>query len=265
MISFCRIGAIVFRHLMTLKRLSWIIEVSYWPVLHIIIFGLLGKATAMMTGVPLQIEYINTLIINAVLWYLVLRGAITIGFIFLNEIFDANLISLFATPLRKLEWIIAAIIVGSMAALFTLFFGAFSAYLIFQCNILTIGWSLIAIISLLLISGWSLGLFLVGILLFMGKRGVELAFAICWVLLPFSCVYYPLEVFPLLLQKIVWLIPMTHIFTATRTILNGGYAWNSIAISFGLNIVYLILAVSFFAFMFNRSKKSGLARLELGW
>ncbi len=93
-----------------------------------------------------------------------------------------------------------------------------------------------------------------------------MAFVICWSLVPFSCVYYPLEVFPLFLQKIVWFIPMTHIFTATRTILiTDGYVWMSIAISYGLNFIYLILASAFFVFMFNRSKKRGLARLELGW
>lgn len=92
-----------------------------------------------------------------------------------------------------------------------------------------------------------------------------LPFVICWSLLPFSCLYYPIEVFPLFLQKIIWFIPMSHIFTAVRTILNGGSAGASIAISFGLNVIYLILAVVFFAFMFNRSKKRGLARLELGW
>jgi len=50
MISFYRIGAVVFRYLMTLKRLSWVMEVGYWPILNIIIFGSLGKATAMMAA-----------------------------------------------------------------------------------------------------------------------------------------------------------------------------------------------------------------------
>jgi len=138
--------------------------------------------------------------------------------------------------------------------------------LLFNSSILSLGIPLVAMAGSLLLSGWILGMILMSFLFFSGKKGVGMAFVICWSLVPFSCVYYPLEVFPLFLQKIVWFIPMTHIFTATRTILiTDGYVWMSIAISYGLNFIYLILASAFFVFMFNRSKKRGLARLELGW
>lgn len=263
MISLYRIGAIVFRHLMTFKRLSWIIEIGYWTTLDIIIFGSLGKSAALMGS---DGALVQVLISNAVLWYLVLRSAITIGFCLLNELFDANLITLFATPLKKIEWIISCIIVGTIAALINLLVGIIMALLVFNCNIFAFGLPLIAFIGSLLLSGWILGLILMGVLLFVGKKGVSLTFVICWSVVPFSCVYYPLEVFPLFLQKIAWVIPMTRIFVSTRAILTIGlYSPLTILSSFGLNLFYLPLAIAFFAFMFNRSKKRGLARLELGW
>ena len=266
MISFYRIGAVVFRHLMTLKRLSWVMEVGYWPVLNIIIFGSLGKAATMMTTNSTDNIVSQVLITNTVLWFIVLRAAITIGFMLLNELFDVNLITLFATPLRKIEWIISCIIVGSIAALFTLALGMVMAFLIFNCNVFALGIPFFAIVSSLLLSGWSLGLFLMGILLFTGKKGLELAFMICWSLVPFSCVYYPIEVLPQFLQKIVWFIPMTQVFTATRAILTtGSNYWFPIIVSFVLNIIYLALAAIFFAIVFERSKKRGLAQLELRW
>jgi len=265
MISFYRIGAVVFRHLMTLKRLSWFVEVCYWTGFDIVLFGLVGKATTMMIGSSDNVST-QILITNAVLWYLVLRNAVTIGFVLLNELFDANLISLFATPLRKIEWLIAGSIVGGIAAILNLIIGMILVALLFNSSILSLGIPLVAMAGSLLLSGWILGMILMSFLFFSGKKGVGMAFVICWSLVPFSCVYYPLEVFPLFLQKIVWFIPMTHIFTATRTILiTDGYVWMSIAISYGLNFIYLILASAFFVFMFNRSKKRGLARLELGW
>ena len=266
MISLYRIGAVVFRHLMTMKRMSWFVEINYWTVLDIIIFGSLGKATAMMAPSSASGAVIQALITNAVLWYIVLRGAITIGFTLLNELFDANLIALFATPLRTLEWIISCTIVGSIAALINLTIGWIMALLVFNCNVFAIGISSIAVICSLLVSGWTIGLILMSILLFVGKKGTGLAFAVCWSLVPFSCVYYPLDVLPSFLRTIASFIPMAQVFTATRTtIMTGASPWPPILISFGLNIFYLALAIILFATMFKRSKKRGLARLELEW
>ena len=266
MISFYRIGAVVFRHLMTMKRISWLVEIGYWTILDVIIFGSLGKATAVMAPGDASGALIQVLITNAVFWYLVLRGGIAIGFTLLTELFDANLIALFATPLRLLEWVISCIIIGSIAALINIFLGLIMAFLIFDCYIFAFGMATIAIIVSLLVSGWVLGLILMSILLFIGKRGTGLAFAICWSLVPFSCVYYPMEVMPPFLQKIISYIPMTQIFTAMRSfITNGANVWPAIITSFWLNGIYFVLVSLIFTAMFKRSKKRGLARLELAW
>lgn len=266
MISFYRIGAVVFRHLMTMKRVSWFVEVGYWIALDIIIFGSLGKATAMMAPSNTSTAVMQVLITNAVLWYLVLRGALTIGFTLLNELFDMNFIALFATPLRTIEWIISAIIVGTIAALVNVTLGWIIALLVFDCNIFALGTITIALAFSLLLSGWMIGLLLMSVLLWVGKKGTGLAFAICLSVVPFSCVYYPLDVFPVFLQKIVVWIPMAQIFTAIRTMLMTGVrSWRPIIMSLGLNVVYLALAALLFIAMFKRSKKRGLARLELEW
>ena len=208
MISLYRIGAVVFRHLMTMKRVSWFVEICFWTGWDIVVFGLVGKATTMMIGTGNTLAT-QALITNAVLWYLVLRNALTIGFILLNELFDANLITLFATPLRKIEWLIAGSIVGGIAALLNLAIGMILVTLLFDCSIFSLGLPLLAITCSLLLSGWTLGMVLMGFLLFSGKKGVGMAFVICWSLLPFSCLYYPVEVFSLFLQKIIWFNPIT--------------------------------------------------------
>ena len=266
MISLYRIGAVVFRHLITMKRPSWFIEITYWTVLDIIIFGSLGKATMMMAPTVSNDAIMQTLITNAVFWYLVLRSSISIGFSLLNELFDMNLIALFATPLQTVEWIISAIIVGTISAMINMFFGWIMALLVFDCNVFALGLATIPIIISLLLSGWTMGLILMSVLLSVGKKGTGLAFAICWSLVPFSCVYYPIEVFPIFLQKFALWIPMAQLFTAIRTILTTGASpWKFILTSFELNTIYLILAAFLFMFMFKRIKKRGLARLELEW
>jgi len=265
MISLYRIGAVTFRHLMTMKRLSWFIEIGYWTILDIIIFGSLGKATTMM-NMSADPAIIQALVTNAVFWYLVLRTSISIGFTLLTELFDMNLIAIFATPLRILEWITSSVIVGGIAGLINFALGWLLALIVFGCNIWSLGLTTLALMGSLLISGWTMGLILMCVLLFVGKKGTGLAFAICWSLVPFSCVYYPIEVFPLFLQKFVLWIPMAHAFTALRSaIMTGTNPWDHIVTSLWLNVGYFAVACVLFAVMFKRSKKRGLARLELEW
>ncbi len=266
MISIQRIGAIVFRHLKTMYRISWLVEISYWTLLDAIIFGSLGKATTMLTDAGSNLGIVNALITNTIMWYVVLRCAITIGFCLLNELFDANLITLFATPLHKTEWIIGCIIPGSIAALINIFVGWLLALCFFGCNIFATGLPAFVALCSLLISGWILGLIIMCMVLFMGKKGTSWAFIIVWSLVPFSCVYYPIDVLPKAFQIFASCIPMSHVFIGLRElIMHGANPWPHLAISFILNAVYLVIAIVLFVVMFQRSKKNGLARLELEW
>lgn len=266
MITLQRISAIVFRHLMTMYRVSWLVEITYWTLLDTVIFGSLGKATTMLAPTGSDVAIVQALITNTILWYIVLRCAITIGFCLLNELFDANLIVLFATPLRKLEWIIGCIITGSITALINVSIGWLLAWYFFGCNIFAFGLPAFAALCALLISGWILGLLIMCVVLFVGKKGTSWAFIIVWSLVPFSCVYYPLDVLPRVLQVLASGIPMAHVFVGMRElIMHGTNPWVHIGISFVLDIIYLVLAIILFVLMFKRSKKSGLARLELEW
>jgi len=266
MISFYRISAVALRHLIPLKRTTWLLEISYWTLLDIIVFGLMGKATALMSANNDPVA-MHVLIVNAILWFAVLRrGALATGFTLLNELFDVNLTALFATPLRCIEWLIAAVVVGSISAMINLTAGWILALIVFGYNILALGAPTVALIGSLVLASWAIGLVLMSILLMVGKTGVESAFVICWTLVPLSCVYYPIDVLPLFVQKIALCIPMTHVFIAIRTIIaTGSCSWTPIAVSFLLDILYLCLAIAVFIVMFTRSKKRGLARLELEW
>lgn len=264
MISLYRVSSLCFRTLMIMRRPLWVVEITYWTVLDVLIFGSMGVATAMVTASDIGHATIQTLLTNSVLWYIILRGAIHMGYAVLNELFDANLISIFATPVRIREWFFACIITSALEVVINIMLGWIVSWLVFGYNVFVLGPATLPIIFSLTIFGWVVGLALMSVLLLVGKRGAGITYAICWSLVPFSCVYFPLEVFPLFLQKIVWLLPSAQVFTAVRTIITTGeIPWNTITSSLLVNILFLVIATAVTILMFKHSKKNGLARLEL--
>ena len=90
-----------------------------------------------------------------------------------------------------------------------------------------------------------------------------MAWAIPWGLMPFSGVFYPPETLPMWGQKVSALLPTTYIFEGMREVITTGLvSYEKLFISFGLNILYLIIAVVFFKICFSVSLKKGLSRLE---
>lgn len=266
MICFRHIAAVLFRHIISLARISWLVEITYWTALDLIIFGSIGRAVALTNTGPAALGTLHALVASVVLWYVVLRSGITIGFAFLNELFDSNLTALFATPLTTLEWMIAIGITSALSAIINFITGWAMAWIVFDYNLLSIGWPIIATIGSLLISGWAVGLFIMSFLVFLGKKGTSMTFALCWSLVPFSGVYYPVSVLPPMLQTLAQYIPMAHAFEAIRQyITNQASPWHHLATSLWLNAIFVLLAMIVFHWSLKISKNRGLARLELEW
>ena len=84
----------------------------------------------------------------------------------------------------------------------------------------------------------------------------ELAWAIIFILLPFSCVYYPLESLPPIMQKISVIFPPAHIFESMRDIIiNDLVRYDLIKHIILLNIVYLIGSIFSFLKIISISRK----------
>jgi ABC-2 type transport system permease protein len=100
------------------------------------------------------------------------------------------------------------------------------------------------------------------IIVLLGKRGMELGFAVGWFLMPFSGAYYPIEVLPAWGQMISAVLPMSYIFQGMRTyVMYKGDPTLYLIKGYILSMVYAIVAALLFMCCFKRSKQKGLARL----
>lgn len=256
-----RIIGVFYRYLyVLLKGPQQLSDLFYWPLIDILLWGLTSVWIQGQHSAP-QLPLI--LMTGLIFWQITWRGSVDIGVSLLQEFWHRNLINLFSTPLKLAEWVGGIILLCLCKLVVTVSFGALAVYILYSLNVFTVGWAFIPFAVSLLLFGWVLGFLGASLIIYWGMQLEALAWMIGFLFAPFSAVFYPVHVLPEWAKIISWCLPTTYIFEGMRSILaTGGFPMADFAISIGLNILYLALALSLFKFMFNKSMAKGLARLE---
>ncbi|MFO0889650.1 MAG: ABC transporter permease [Isosphaeraceae bacterium] len=262
MMALHRVWAVIMRHLYlfprTLDRWS---ESIYWPVLDLMLWGLTSR---WIESSGREVPHLALIVLTGVVfWQVVWRANYEISVNLLEEFWNQNMVNLFATPLTVWEWSLGLVVLGLLKNVITLLVGAGAVWLLYRLNIFSVGWLMLPFLFSLLISGWFLGFAASGVIIYYGRRLQSIAWMAGFALAPFSAVYYPVSVLPPWAQVVSRALPMTYIFEGMRKVLSGSaMPIADLAISFGLNLVYLALSILFFAWMFERSRDRGLGRLD---
>lgn len=260
MINFNRVIAIILRDFINLRHsLDRLSDMFYWPMMDLFLWGLTGLYFAQLNKNYNSVEIILT---GVVFWLIVWRAQYEININLLSELWDKNLVNIFASPLKIEEWALSAVIFGFLKMLPSFIFISIIAFLLYQYNIFIYGFYLIPIVLSLLLTGWTIGFFVSGFLIRYGERIQTIAWAGSALIAPFSVIYFPLSILPVWAQKVAAFIPTSYIFEGMREILfKGVISYDKLFLSLALNIIYLILSILFFVWMFNKSRKLGLGRL----
>lgn len=261
MINIHRVFAMVIRYTYNLRHsLDRLSDMFYWPLLDLLIWGVTGLYLARLMSN--SDSYLFLILNGLIFWIVVWRAQYEINTNLLSELWDKNLVNIFVSPLTVYEWITSFMIFGLIKSLISVAFSAIIAYLIYGYNIFSYGPSIIIFFIALLLTGWSFGFIVAGFLIRFGQRVQTLAWGGVALIAPFSVLYYPISVLPHWAQTVAHFVPSSYIFEALRsTLFYKPISVIDIGISFGINILYLIIAIAFFVFMFNKSKKLGLGRL----
>jgi ABC-2 type transport system permease protein len=177
----------------------------------------------------------------------------------LEELWNKNLVNIFAAPLKLGEWVISFMIMGVVKAAISLIFAAVLAFLLYKVKIFMYGFGLLPILMLLIISGWAVGFLIAGIVLRFGTKVQTLAWSLVYVFAPFSAIYYPISVLPEWAQAVSRIIPMSYIFEAARKVVATGRLDYSLLLpALLLNLLYLSLTLAFFRASFRSVLQKGL-------
>lgn len=259
--SWQRILGVFFRYFyVSRKGMHQLTDLFYWPFVDILIWGL----TSFWIAKQNNVENLPLILLTALIfWQIAWRGSVDISVSLLQEFWHRNLINLFSTPLKISEWIAGMLLLACCKLVIAVGFGSLMVYLLFSLNVFTIGWAFLPFAVSLIIFGWSLSFLSSSLIIYWGHKVEMFAWMMAFAFAPFSAVFYPLDVLPNWAQTISWCLPTTYVFEGMRSILSKGqFPLGDFLISMGLNLIYLFFSVSFFYFMFEKTRAKGLARLE---
>ena len=151
------------------------------------------------------------------------------------------------------------IAINIVKALIGLVASALIAWIFFAYNIFPILPALAPFLLNLILFALSLGVVVTGLIFRYTTRIQSIAWSIAGLLMPFSCVFYPLSALPKCLRPIAWALPTTQCFEGMRqTISGGGFSIAYFAWGLALNAVYFGFAMVFFPWAFESARSRGL-------
>jgi ABC-2 type transport system permease protein len=252
-----RVSAMVLRYVYLLRS-SWsrVLELIYWPAIQLFVWGFLQLYITENSGFFARA---GGVFIGAVLmWDILFRGQLGFSISFLEEMWSRNLANLMISPLRPIEFISALMVMSLIRLAVGMVPVTIFAIVFFGFNLYGLGLSLAAFFLNLILTSWSVGVVVSGLVLRNGLGAETLAWTVMFVLMPLTCVYYPVSVLPSWLQGIAWLLPPTYVFEGMRAlVMQQSIRADLMAEAFALNAVYFAIAVFVFLRLLESARRIG--------
>jgi ABC-2 type transport system permease protein len=255
--SMRRIGGMVRRHWYVIKSSGpRTLELVFWPLVSMLTWGFLQTHLAATTSMPVKVA--GLLIGGVLLWDILVRSQLGFSIAFLEDVWSRNLGHLMMSPLRPAEFIAALIVVSLIKLTVAMVPVAFIAYLMFDFNLLGLGAAFAVFFANLVIMSWALGLISIGAVLRWGMGAESIAWLIVFLLLPISCVYYPVSTLPAVLQPIALALPSTYVFEGLRAlVLQQTFRGDLMLRAFVLNAILLTVCYGLFSYLLAAARAKG--------
>jgi ABC-2 type transport system permease protein len=252
-----RVGAMVLRYLYLLRS-SWtrLLELIYWPAVQLFVWGFLQFYIAQHSGFFARAS--GVFIAAVLMWDVLFRGQLGFSVSFLEEMWSRNLSNLMISPLRPSEFVCALMIMSLIRLAIGMVPVTFLAIAFFGFNVYGLGLALAAFFLNLILTSWAVGIVVSGVLLRNGMGAESLAWTLMFVLMPLTCVYYPVSVLPDWLQVLAWMLPPTYVFEGMRAlIMDHEFRADLMVEAFALNALYLTAAVIAFLQLLESARRVG--------
>ncbi len=252
-----RVGAMVLRY-WYLMRSSWprLLELIYWPTVQMLMWGFLQVYLSQNAGFFARAG--GTFIGAVLLWDILFRGQLGFSVSFLEEMWARNMGNLMMSPLRPGEFVIALMLMSIIRLVIGMAPVTILAIAFFGFNLYGLGFALAAFFTNLILTSWSVGILVSGLILRNGMGAEGLAWTIMFLLLPLACVYYPVSVLPGFLQVVAWMLPPTYVFEGMRALISEHQFRADLMLeALALNALYFSLSVVAFLKLLGSAREVG--------
>jgi ABC-2 type transport system permease protein len=252
-----RVGAMVLRY-WYLLRSSWprLLELIYWPAVQMFMWGFLQLYIAGNSGFFARAG--GTFIGAVLLWDILFRGQLGFSISFLEEMWARNMGNLMISPLRPLEFVLALMIMSLIRLAIGMVPVSLLAVAFFDFNLYGLGLALAAFFVNLILTSWAVGIAVSGLVLRNGLGAESLAWTFMFLLLPLTCVYYPVATLPDWLQLIAWLLPPTYVFEGMRAlIIDHTFRADLMIEALALNAALFAASAATFLLLLHSARRNG--------
>lgn len=237
-------------------------ELIFWPLVSMLMWGFLQTHLAATTS--LATKAAGLFVGGVLLWDILVRSQLGFSVAFLEEIWSRNLGHLMMSPLRAWELVAALMAVSLIKLSVAMIPVSILANVFFGFNLASLGFAFAAFFANLVFFSWALGLISIGAVLRWGLGAESIAWLIVFVVMPISCVYYPVASLPGWLQPVALALPSTHVFEGLRgVVLEGVFRSGHMLSAALLNVVYLVLSYGVFNHLLQSARRNG-SLVQLG-
>jgi ABC-2 type transport system permease protein len=226
-----RILGVARRHAYVMQRSPHrTFDVLVWPVVDVLLFGSIGVfASSRATNGAAQ--FALYLLVGVILWHVVYQAQIAVATGFLEETWSRSVLNLLVTPMREWEYVLGVALFGLVKLVVAVGGVTLIVWAAFAFQIRSIGPGMIPVAALLLVVGWSIALFVIGLVLRFGAGAEAFAWGILFVIMPLSGAFYPVEALPVVVRPVAHLLPTTYAFASGRAVAAGEpMPWGQFAI-----------------------------------
>jgi len=258
-----RILAVIYRHCYESRRnLNRVTETLFWPIQNVLLWGFFTVYLTRHNGLSPGLG--NDLLGAAILWGMFNAFQRDLATGFMEELWSRNLLNLFSTPLSISEYMTGLIMLNFLKAMVGLLFASLIAFFCYAYNILPSLPAFLPFLFNLMLFSLSIGLIITGSMIRYSANISTLAWSFAGLLMPISCVFYPVSTLPAWLRPLAMSLPTTHSFEAMRQlILHGQFSYAHFFWGLLLDLAYLIVAVIFFRQMFASARSRGFLAKQL--
>ncbi|MCL4360520.1 ABC transporter permease [Patescibacteria group bacterium] len=253
-----RVGAMVLKNQYAFRRdVFRIFDIFWWPAFQLFIWGLFS--TYLASASANRVNLVTVLLGGIIIWTFFDRASKDISLALIDELWNKNFINLFSSPLTVSEYLMGVVLISLLKLFISAAFMFLIAGAFYSVHITTFGWYFVPAAVGLTLMGWTMSLIVQACIMRWGHTVEVFIWAIATLVQPFSCVFYPLRALPEWAQTLARALPTTYLFENMRSNMMGqGIILSQLGLSFGLNILYFLVALWFFYRTFAYAKAQGL-------